>query len=59
VAPFGRTIIYIEWGRQETQALWRGETFGERSFENLRRRITLYRSWQGLKVNGTDPGVID
>jgi len=27
VATFGRTVIYIEWGRQETQALWRGGTF--------------------------------
>jgi len=41
VATFGRTVIYIEWGRQETQALWRGEPFGARSLGNLRRRITL------------------
>jgi len=41
LATFGRTVIYIEWRRQETQALWRGEPFGARSLGNLRRRITL------------------
>jgi hypothetical protein len=41
IATFGRTIIYIEWGRQGTQAVWNGEPFGERSLGNMRRRITL------------------